>query len=83
MRKIIIAAMLLAASVGSVKAREDKGVRTYGVGLQSCEWWTAHIEDRDKNVGTYMIWCRANPTRGVEEAAGALVLSLKGKAAQQ
>jgi hypothetical protein len=118
MRKYLIAAAaapLLAASLWSAEAAEDKGGRTYGVGLQSCEWWTAHIEDRDKNVGTYMMswvqgflsgagnlyqaplpfisteamteainaWCRANPTRGVEEAAGALVLSLKGKAAQQ
>jgi hypothetical protein len=118
MRKYLVAAAaapLLAASSGVLRRPKIRGVRTYDVGLQSCEWWTAHIEDRDKNVGTYMMswvqgflsgaknlyqaplpfisteamteainaWCRANPTRGVEEAAGALVLSLKAKAAQQ
>jgi hypothetical protein len=114
-RKYLIAAALIAASFDGGEAAEDKGVRTYGVGLQSCEWWTAHFEDRDKNVVVSMTswvegfvsgagnlyqaplplmsteamteeinaWCRANPARGVAEATGALVLSLKARASPQ
>jgi hypothetical protein len=82
MRKYLVAAAaapLLAASSGVLRRPKIRGVRTYDVGLQSCEWWTAHIEDRDKKRGDlHDVLGPGIPIRGRESIPGPAALHQHG-----
>jgi hypothetical protein len=53
MRRYVIAAAMLAASTMSANA--DK-YRTYGVGTQSCGYWTKNVQPRGDDYFIVMAW---------------------------